>query len=244
MNQPIFCRHVVVAIPASNTNVGYVETEILLAVRLTPLPLCRKSQQEASCRSALDIALGECGRIREASVVEAIIAVQVERLQREYVWRQVYPILSAFLTPSLEVVGRMIDELKAKAFAVGQQIQLVVAVSPHQFGRIERDADRNPHVVHGQTECGFVVCFKLRLERHIVSDCLCPNLCSRDIGPAYDCESGGWAHHVGCVHISIPVSGRQHAVDESYPCETIFGTNLCVDPACEKNAQCNEYLGR
>ena len=43
----------------------------------------------------------------------------------------------------------MIDELETKAFAVGQQIQLVVAVFAHQFCGIQRCAERDAQVAHG-----------------------------------------------------------------------------------------------
>ena len=137
MQQPVLRRHVVVAITSTDTNVRHLKLKLLIIMYSAVLSLPRRSQQETAGRTPLDVTLGKGGWIREATTVEYIEGIHIQRLQCQQVFGQFHTLLAVRIMPSGKVLSILIDDVEAETLAVRVEIQFVVALLSHQFGGIE-----------------------------------------------------------------------------------------------------------
>ena len=167
----------------------------------------------------LDVTLCEGRGIGEAAAVEDVEGIQVQRPHRQQAVWQLNALHALVVVPAREVLGILIDDIKAEASAVAVEIQLVVTVLAHQLGRIERRTERKAEVADSHAERRLPVGFQLRVEvlglpqpLRRRGESLSLNLCSRHIHPRPDRPLRCRPCDVGCVDIALTIVQCQDAV--------------------------------
>jgi len=223
MQQPALTWHVVVAIARTYTDVRHLQFHLLIPIKGGVLTHARRCQEETAGRAPLDVALRESGGIRKATAIEDVEGIQVQRFHRQHTIGQFDAIHAIIVVPACEVLGILINDIKAKAPAITVEIQLEVTVLAHQFGRIERRTERKAEVADTHTERRFPIGFHLCLEmmptvgrtkrRSRLIDTFGLNLRSRHIHSRRNSPFRCRPRNISRVDIALTISQCQQAVN-------------------------------
>ena len=85
----------------------------------------------------LNVALGERGWVGETAVIEYVVSIDIERLQRENVRGQFDALFTLLLIPTAEVGRIVIGNIEPETLAVGIEVELKVTVFAHQLGWVQ-----------------------------------------------------------------------------------------------------------
>ena len=213
MQQPPLRGHVVVAVAATDADVRHFQIRDEIPVHRCVLRHCRRCQQETAGRPPLDVALRESRGIGEAPVVEDVEGIQVERLDVEQTGSQLQAPHPLVVVPPREIVGFLIDDVPAEALAVGVDVQFVVVVTSHQFGRIQRQAERNAQITQTETERRLAVGIHFRGEVLPTVIALGHNIRSGKVEPCLGSPLRLWPNDISGINVTFVVFFSQYIVE-------------------------------
>ena len=107
-----------------------------LVGRLDAAPLVTDACQPRTCRTSLDITLGEGGGKGEMAMVEGVVGSKVGNLQRDVVGFQPAVDVAA-VNVACQRFGTLVTEVKTDAAAVIVEVELIVLVNAFPFRGVD-----------------------------------------------------------------------------------------------------------
>ena len=135
-------------------------------------------------------------------MVEAVVYIGIQRLHGQQTIGQLDALATLMVVPALEVLGILIGDVEAEAVTIAVEIQLVIMVLAHQFGGIERCAERKAEVADAHGERRLAVGFHLCLEVLAIVQSLGFYLSPRYIHSRRDGPLRVWPHEICRVDVA------------------------------------------